>query len=368
LKSKKSSLRRDQIFRHEISKEKERAMSRKPVAIVGAKGYAARELINILLRHPKVQLTALGDKLDKPESLTSVFPEFYERSDLMIEDARVEEICKKAEVIFLALPHKVAQDYAAPFCQAGKIVIDLSADFRFENLEVYEKTYAIIHQARDLNATAVYGLPEIYRDRIRAARLIGNPGCYPTSIILACLPLIRTDWYDPNSIIADSKSGVSGAGRIPTTVTHYISCNESIRAYSLAGHRHTPEVEEKLSLAAGRDIPVQFTPHLTPMDRGILSTIYINITGDISEKDIRKLYEEAYRDEPFVRFLPEGLLPQTKTVSGTNYCDIGMKLDTRTRRLIIVSAIDNLIKGASGQAVQNMNIVLGFDERDGLVV
>jgi len=342
-------------------------MDKKNVAIVGAKGWAARELIAILLRHPNVNLVALADKLDKPETVIENFPEFRGLVDLPIEPADVEKINAASDIIFLALPHKVAQSYAAPFFHKGKIVFDLSADFRFEDISLYEKTYGITHQEKELNASAVYGMPELFRDRIRKARLVGCPGCYPTSIILACAPLMKTKIARLDSIIADSKSGVSGAGRAPTPVTHYVSCNESIRAYSVATHRHTPEVEEKLSKLAGENVIVQFTPHLTPMDRGILSTVYMDIMKEVEEKQIREIYEEFYRGEPFVRVLPEGELPATKTVAFTNFCDIGLKLDKRTKRLIIVSVIDNLLKGASGQAVQCMNIILGLDEWSGLI-
>ena len=343
-------------------------MNKVKAAIVGAKGYAARELIAILLRHTQVELVALADKLDAPESLIGNFPEFRGRTPLVIEPADINKLSRLADVVFLALPHKVAQEYAVPFFDAGKIVIDLSADFRFEDIAIYEKTYAIAHAAPALNRQAVYGLPELYREKIKTARLIGSPGCYPTSVILACAPLMKTDWIDRRSIIADSKSGVSGAGRAATPLTHYISCNESIRAYSIATHRHTPEIEEKLSLLAGTPILIQFTPHLAPMDRGILSTIYVNMASDVDEKEIRREYERFYDGEPFVRILSDGQYPATKTVVGTNYCDIGIKLDRRTNRLIIISAIDNLLKGASGQAVQCMNIIFGFDEREGLVV
>ena len=342
-------------------------MNKKNVAIVGAKGWAARELIAILIRHPGVNLALLADKLDKPETVTENFPEFRGLVNLPIEPADVEKINAAADIIFLALPHKVAQSYAAPFFHKGKIVLDLSADFRFEDISIYEKTYGITHQEKELNARAVYGMPELYRKKIRQARLVGCPGCYPTSIILACAPLMKTNFVRLDSIIADSKSGVSGAGRAPTPITHYVSCNESIRAYSVATHRHTPEVEEKLSRLAGEKVIVQFTPHLTPMDRGILSTVYIDMTKDAEEKEIHDLYDAFYKTEPFVRILPEGELPATKTVAFTNFCDIGLTLDKRTRRLIVVSAIDNLIKGASGQAVQCMNIIIGVDERSGLI-
>jgi len=342
-------------------------VTKQSVAIVGAMGFAARDLIACLLRHPQVELVMLGDKLDQPLSLVSVYPEFRGQTDLVIENADASRINSAARIVFLALPHKVAQGYAHPFCEAGKIVIDLSADFRFDDISLYEKTYAILHEAKDLNKKAVYGLPELFRKEIRNATLIGNPGCYPTSIILGCAPLMETGWIDPASIIADSKSGVSGAGRAATPATHYVSCNESIRAYAIGSHRHTPEVEEKLSRLSKEKVTVQFTPHLTPMDRGILSTIYMNLRKDVNQEKIQKRFEEFYSGEPFVRILPQGQLPSTKTVSCTNFCDIGLVLDSRTGRLIVVSAIDNLLKGASGQAVQCMNIILGCEERAGLL-
>lgn len=338
-----------------------------PVGVVGAKGYAARELIKILISHPCVNLVSLGDNNPSPEPITQIFPQFRKLTNLNIEPADINKINKLADVIFLALPHKVAQEYARPFINAGKKVIDLSADFRFDNVEIYEKYYNIPHQEKELNKEAVYGMPELFRDKIKTARMIASPGCYPTSVILGLAPLMSTDWIDFNSIIADSKSGVSGAGRVPSPITHYHECNESIKPYSVASHRHTPEIEEKLSILAKKEIVISFTPHLTPMDRGILSTIYVNLKNNISEEEIYEKYNGFYKDEPFVRFLPKGEMPLTKAVAFTNFCDIGLKVDKRTNRLIVASVIDNLIKGASGQAVQSFNIIMGIDERMGLL-
>jgi len=348
-----------------------------PVGVVGAKGYAGRELIKILLSHPDVELVSLSDKIDTTEPIVQTFPQFRKITELIIEPTNVEKINRKVKVVFLALPHSVSQEYAPAFISAGKKVIDLSADFRFRDVTTYEKYYKIEHRAKKLNKEAVYGMPELFRDLIRKARLIASPGCYPTSVILGLAPIMGSGWIDVNTIIADSKSGVSGAGRTPSPTTHYYECNESIRPYSVASHRHTPEIEEKISELANQKITITFTPHLTPMDRGILSTIYVNLTclhadkhrqsENVSEADIYKRYEKFYSEEPFVRLLPYGEMPATKSVLFSNFCDIGLKLDTRTNRLIIATAIDNLIKGASGQAVQAFNISMGIDEKTGLL-
>ncbi len=337
------------------------------VGVIGAKGYAARELIKILISHPNVNLVSLCDNNEKPESLVNIFPQFRQRIKIDIEPANIEKIIKNTDVVFLALPHKVAQDYARPLIDGGKKVIDLSADFRFDNVDTYEKYYSIKHQEKELNKEAVYGMPELFREKIKTARMIASPGCYPTSVILGLAPIINSGWIDLRSIISDSKSGVSGAGRNATSTTHYHECNESIRPYSVASHRHTPEIEEKLSYLAKEDIKIQFTPHLTPMDRGILSTIYVNFIKDIPETEIYSKYQTFYTNEPFVRLLPYGEMPATKAVAFTNFCDIGMQYDKRTGRLIIGTAIDNLIKGASGQAVQSFNIINGLDEQTGLL-
>lgn len=337
-----------------------------PVGIVGARGYTAREMIKIFLNHPGVELTSLSARNENPEHISSVFPMFRNLIDLNVETSDIDKISSVTDAVFLALPHKTAQEFASEFIKRGKKVFDLSADFRFVNTDLYEKTYGIPHLAKELNKEAVYALPEINREKIKSARLLACPGCYPTSVILGAAPMMSEDFVDFNSIIADSKSGVSGAGKNPSATTHYHECNESIKPYSVASHRHSPEIEEKLSILSGKDIKLTFTPHLTPMDRGILSIIYINLTKDVDEKTIYAKFKEFYKNKHFIRLLPLGEMPATKNVAHTNFCDIGIKLDVRTHRLIIATVIDNLIKGASGQAVQAFNICMGFDEKSGL--
>jgi N-acetyl-gamma-glutamyl-phosphate reductase len=267
--------------------------------------------------------------------------------------------------MFVALPHKTAMEVVAPLVHAGKLVVDLSADFRFRDAAVYEQWYQE-HTAKDLLAEAVYGLPELHRDKIRSARLVGNPGCYPTGVILAAAPLLAAEVLDSDSLIADCKSGVSGAGRTPTLTTHFCETNEGFKAYKVGEHRHTPEIEQELSSLAGRSIKVVFTPHLVPMSRGILTTLYANLSGRVTDEEIEGFYQKAYGNAPFVRVLNPGQLPSTLHVRGTNYCDIGWRLEPRTGRIIAISAIDNLTRGASGQAICNMNLMFGFDEAEGL--
>jgi N-acetyl-gamma-glutamyl-phosphate reductase len=252
-----------------------------------------------------------------------------------------------------------------PLVRAGKRVVDLSADFRFQDPTVYENWYQE-HTAKGLLAEAVYGLPELHADRIRSARLVGNPGCYPTGVILAVAPLLKAGVVDPDSLIADCKSGVSGAGRAPTLTTHFCEANEGLKAYKVAEHRHGPEIEQELSIVAGRPIKIVFTPHLVPMTRGILTTLYANVVKKVNDDDIQEIYSDAYGNAPFVRMSYPGQLPSTLYVRGTNYCDIGYRLDERTGRIIAISAIDNLIRGASGQAICNMNLMFGFAQEEGL--
>ncbi len=335
--------------------------------IVGATGYTGWELIKILLKHPQVEITSLTAKVERPQNIEEIFPDLQGRISLICRNLeRVEEVSGKVDLVFLALPHKAAMGFVPRFLQGGKKVIDLSADFRFEDAGVYEKWYDVKHTAKELLKKAVYGLPEFYRAKIKGAALVANPGCYPTSAILGMAPLVKKKLVSCESIIVDSKSGVSGAGRNPSLDFHYPECNESVKAYKVSSHRHLPEMEQEIGKLAGRKVEISFTPHLIPMNRGILSTIYLSLSADFGEEKIRKTYEEFYRGEPFVKVLPEGCFPATKDVQGTNYCQIGLKVDERTKRVTVVSAIDNLVKGASGQAVQNMNIVYGFQESEGL--
>jgi len=271
------------------------------------------------------------------------------------------------DVAFLALPHRVSFGIVPDLLKAGTKVIDLSADFRLKSATIYEKWYGEKHTAAALLPDAVYGLPEIYRYEIRKAALVANPGCYPTSVILGLAPAVRAGVIDLSSIIIDSKSGISGAGRKAAN-EYFKSEHPNVKPYNIAGgHRHIPEIEQELSRVAGETLKVTFTPHVIPMERGMLSTIYANLSEKVSSAKALDLYKDFYKKEPFVQVLPEGEIPKIKDVTGENFCDIGLRVDERTGRLVVVSAIDNLLKGASGQAVQNMNIMFGFDEKEGLV-
>ena len=336
------------------------------VAIVGASGYTGLELIRILYRHPEVKVTCLTSEQSSGKRISEVFPTLRGCCDLMLENLEPVRVAEKADIIFTALPHKAAMEVVPTFLKLGKKVIDLSADYRLSDPEVYATWYEP-HLNPDNLKKAVYGLPELRRTRIRDAQLVANPGCYPTSIILALAPLLKKGLIHPQSIIADSASGVTGAGRAAKVDSLYCEVNEGYKAYGVGGaHRHTPEIEQELSLLAGEQLMITFTPHLVPMDRGILSTVYAAPLKAVSTEKLVKLYNEFYNGELFVRVLPPGSLPSTAFVRGSNFCDISPLVDTRTGRIIVISAIDNLMKGASGQAVQNMNIVCGFPETMGL--
>lgn len=342
------------------------AKKKKKVAVLGASGYAGGELIRLIKNHREIELTLVTSQQHAGKTLSEVFPHLHD-DKLVCVPLEIKKITDKAELFFLALPHKTSQEIAASLSDAGKIIIDLSADYRLKNVKVYEKWYDTPHNYPDLLRKAVYGLPELYRDCIKQTRIVANPGCYPTSAILGLGPLIDKKNIDEDSIIIDSKSGISGAGRKPSLPLMYSEVNDSLRAYSIATHRHTPEIEQALSKIASKRIKVSFTPHVIPMDRGILSTIYVPTDKKkMPLTRVRSIYEKFYHDEPFVRVLKDGQYPTTKAVRGTNYCDIGLFYDKRRGILIIVSVIDNLIKGASGQALQNMNIIYGFDEQTGL--
>jgi N-acetyl-gamma-glutamyl-phosphate reductase len=336
------------------------------VAIVGASGYTGLELIRILYRHPEVALTCLTSEQSAGRKISDIFPTLRDRCDLTLENLEPVRVAGKADLIFTALPHKAAMEVVPTFLKLGRHVIDLSADYRLSDPEVYGAWYEPHLNPANLKK-AVYGLPEIRRSKIKGARLVANPGCYPTSIILGLAPLLKKKLIDPAGIIADSASGVTGAGRAAKVDSLYCEVNEGFRAYGVGGvHRHTPEIEQELSLLAGEQLVITFTPHLVPMDRGILSTVYAMPHAATTTEKLVKLYQEFYHGEPFVRVLPQGSLPSTAFVRGSNFCDISPLVDQRTGRVIVVSAIDNLVKGASGQAVQNMNIVCGFPETMGL--
>ena len=348
------------------------------VAVVGASGYSGEELVRLLLNHPHAELAAVTSRQYAGRTVAETFPRFahYPRAkSLRFSEPNAELLAKQAEVVFLALPHGVAAAYAVPLLQSGCLVIDLSADFRVKDAAVYKEFYGHDHPAPDLLTKSVYGLPEVYRNEIKGASLVASPGCYPTSVLLPIIPLLCAKLINPHSIIADSLSGVSGAGRKVEADYLFAECNESARPYAVPKHRHLTEIEEQLSLSAGAKVTIQFTPHLIPVNRGILTTIYLApekhfktaAEGDALGKKIATCYQAAYGNEPFVRLLDGNALPDTKNVTGTNVIEIAWRLDARTGRLIVMSAEDNLVKGASGQAVQSMNILCGFPETAGLV-
>lgn len=336
------------------------------VAIVGASGYTGVELLRILHCHPEVAITCVTSEQSAGKAISEVFPTLRSRYNLVLENLEPVRIADRADFIFTALPHKAAMEVVPTFLKLGKRVVDLSADYRLRDAKEYEAWYEP-HMNPALLEQSVYGLPELRREKITGADLVANPGCYPTSVILGLAPILKKKLIDPATIIADSKSGVSGAGRSSKVDNLYCEVNEGFKAYGVGGaHRHIPEIEQELSLLAGKQLKITFTPHLVPMDRGILSTIYATPTSAVSSAELLELYRAYYQGEAFVRILPEGSFPSTSHVRGSNFCDIGLAVDNRTGRIVVVSAIDNLIKGASGQAVQNMNIMNGFPENLGL--
>lgn len=335
------------------------------IGIYGASGYTGQELLRLLLCHPEVRVTALTSRRYAGMPVSDVYPVFLGLTGLSFMDASPGEVAQVCDVVFLALPHGVSMQVAGEFLNAGKKVIDLSADFRLRDVGIYEQWYRE-HTAKTMIKEAVYGIPELYGNVVSRARLIANPGCYPTSAILGLAPLVAEKWIDNASIIVDSKSGVSGAGREPQVGTLFCEIDGGFKAYKVGQHRHTPEMEQELGCLAGHDIRISFTPHLLPVSRGILSTMYATLQKDVTAADMNDLYRSFYEGKPFVRICREGTLPNISSVRGSNYCDIGLTVDGRTKRAIIVSAIDNLIKGASGQAIQNMNLMCGFKEVAGL--
>jgi N-acetyl-gamma-glutamyl-phosphate reductase len=336
------------------------------VAVVGATGYAGAELVRILSGHPETELTVLTSRQYAGTRFDHVFPAMSGIVDIVCEEYSAERICDGADVVFMALPHQLPMSFVPDIIKRDKKVIDLSADFRFNDAAVYETVYQA-HTAKELLGAAVYGLCEIYTDKIKTARLIGNPGCYPTSVLLPLIPLLKQGLLEPAGIIADSKSGVSGAGRSLSMTSHYCEVNESFKAYKVAAHRHNPEMDAILSRETRSPVSITFVPHLVPMTRGMLTTIYATPVSGVKLQDIAESYAAAYSKKPFIRLRPENKMPDTLHVRGSNYCDIGYKLDEKNKRLIIISAIDNLVKGAAGQAVQNMNLMMGFDETAGLL-
>ena len=335
------------------------------IGIIGATGYAGAQLVWILHNHPKADIKFLCSNSYAGESYSDIYKNFS--GHMYINCVSMEEAYSQLDaidVLFLAMPHGKSFDISKAAVAKGKKVIDLGADFRLKDITEYEEWYKVTHQAVDLLKEAVYGLPELNREKIKGAGLVANPGCYPTASILALAPLLKNDIIDTSSIIIDAKSGVTGAGRSAVTNNLYCECSDSIKAYAITTHRHTPEIEQVLSGVSGKDITLTFTPHLTPMSRGILSVCYGKLNDEYSESTLLQLYRDFYKEEYFVKILDAP--PETRYTKGSNMCHISLRVDKRTNRVIVVSAIDNLIKGAAGQAVQNMNILFGLNENTGI--
>jgi N-acetyl-gamma-glutamyl-phosphate reductase len=335
------------------------------VGIIGATGYAGEELIKILLRHPSVRITYLAAKIDKQEAIDKIFPHLKNRLKLKCEIFDMAKAIEEADLFFLALPHTVSIQIAPLLLNYKKKVIDLSADYRLKNTSLYEKWYKVMHKDKANLNKSVYGLPELYREKIKKASLIANPGCYPTAAILGITPALVSKIIDPGSIIIDAKSGVTGAGRKAALDFFYSEINEAVKAYKIDNHQHSPEINQELSSLSDATINVTFCPHLIPMNRGILETIYMKLTKKVNYVKALDIYKKFYKREPFVR-ITEGEAYSTKSVFETNFCDIGLKVNEGKGLLMVISMIDNLLKGASGQAVQNMNIMCGFPEESGL--
>lgn len=334
------------------------------VGIVGASGYSGGELLRLLARHPNVKIQAIASRTHIGQGLGEIFPSLN-LPDLPLKFVGPEDM-DGCDLVFLAVPHGVASGMAQKLVNAGQKVIDIGADFRIKDLDLYKEWYKVEHGAPELMAEAVYGLPEIHRAEIKAAKVIGNPGCYPTSVILALAPLLKVGWAQHDSIVINSLSGVSGAGKQEGPRYHFPHCDGNLMAYGVGTHRHVPEIEQELSLLAGSKLTISFTPHLVPTIRGILSTITVGLEGGASLEKLIDLYKQFYAKEYFIRVLEAGNLPQTKNVLGSNFCDLGIAYDPRVKKAVIVAAIDNLGKGAASQAIQNMNIMAGWPEELGI--
>ncbi len=333
--------------------------------IVGATGYVGAELVRLIALHPEAELSALSSVSFEGKPISEVYPMYRNLCDL--ECGSAEEVIEKSDVVFAALPHGLSQEIAAQCIAAGKVLIDMGADFRLKSEEAYHEWYGGTFLDAKLHEQAVYGLPEFFRSEIAGKKLIANPGCYTTAVPLALAPAIKGGFVELGGIIADCKSGVTGAGRGLSQNTHYAELNEGFAPYKIATHRHTPEIEQTLSTLSGSDITITFVPHLLPVNRGILATCYARLKPGADEGDLRRAYEQFYQEEPFVRLLPKGGIANIKNVKYSNYCDISLHIDLRAGLLIAVSAIDNMVKGAAGQAIQNMNLVFGLPETTGLL-
>lgn len=334
------------------------------VGIIGATGYAGAELVKLLLNHPGVSLTALSSVSYEGKKLYEVYPNFKKLVDITLESA--DDVIEKCDVIFASLPHGLSEPLAEQCVAKNKLLIDLGADFRMYDEDAYASWYKRQYSHPELHKYATYCLPELYRQNVKGVKIIGNPGCYPTSIALACAPALKNGLVETSGIIIDSKSGVTGAGRGLTQGTHYPDTNEAFSAYKVGEHRHTPEIEQTLSDVAGKPLTVTFVPHLLPVNRGIESTVYLTVKEGVTKEEIIKCYENAYENEYFVRLEPLGSCANIKNVRCSNFCDISLHFDERNSKLIVCSVIDNMVKGAAGQAIQNMNIWLGLPEQMGI--
>ena len=336
------------------------------VGIIGATGYAGNELVRILTGHKDVKIVWYGSRSYIDKKYAEVYQNMFQIVDDECLDDNMEELAGQADVIFTATPQGFCASMMNEEILSKTKIIDLSADYRIKDVAVYEKWYGIEHKSPQFIEEAVYGLCEVNREAVKKARLVANPGCYTTCSILTAYPLAKEGLIDMNTLIIDAKSGTSGAGRGAKLPNLFCEVNEKIKAYSVASHRHTPEIEEQLGYAANEPVVINFTPHLVPMNRGILATEYASLKKDVTYKEVKAVYDKYYQDERFVRVLGEGICPETKWVEGSNYVDINFKIDPRTNRIIMMGAIDNLVKGAAGQAVQNMNLMFGLPESEGL--
>ena len=334
--------------------------------IIGSTGYAGQELVRILTQHKDAEVVWYGSRSYIDQKYYEVFRNMFQIVDDKCLDDNMDELASKVDVIFTATPQGLCSSLVSEEILSKVKIIDLSADFRIKDVNRYEEWYGIKHQSPEFIDEAVYGLCEINREDIKKARLIANPGCYPTCSTLSIYPMAKEGLIEMNSVIIDAKSGTSGAGRGAKVNNLYCEVNENIKAYGVATHRHTPEIEEQLSYISGKDVTLNFTPHLIPMNRGILVTAYAKYKEGVTREQIREAYVKAYQDEYFVRVLDEGVCPETKWVEGSNFVDVNVKVDERTHRVIMMGAMDNITKGAAGQAVQNMNLMFGFDEAEGL--
>ena len=335
------------------------------VGIIGATGYAGSELVRILLGHKDVEIKWYGSRSYIDKKYASIYQNFFQLVDANCMDDNMEVLADQVDVIFTATPQGLCASLVNEEILSKVKIIDLSADFRIKDVKVYEEWYKLEHKSPQFIEEAVYGLCEINREDVKKARLVANPGCYTTCSILTCYPLVKEGIIDPNTIIVDAKSGTSGAGRGAKVDNLFCEVNENMKAYGVATHRHTPEIEEQLGYACGEKITINFTPHLVPMNRGILATAYASLKKDVTYEEVKAIYDKYYADEKFVRVLEKDVCPQTKWVEGSNYVDVNFKIDPRTNRIIMMGAIDNLVKGAAGQAVQNMNLMFELEEDAG---